>query len=411
MPESMDDVRQDSKLPHSFRALRSRNYRIFYFSQGFSLIGTWMQQVALGWLSYRMTRSTVLLGWVGFATAMPAVPLSPLAGVWVDRWDRRRLLLTTQALSLLQATVLAALVLTGRITVVEIVALSALLGVVNAFDVPGRQTFVMELLDDPQDLPNAIALNSTMFNAARLVGPAVAGLLIAGFGEGVCFSFNALSFAAPLAALLFVHPTLRGERRVRTHWWKELREGVAYVWTLLPLRSVLLQLFLVGLAATPMAVLMPVFAKDVLRGGAHTQGFLMSASGVGALAGGLFLVTRRETPPLRGLLTWAGILLGAGMALFGASRWFPLSLALAVAMGFCMIVQITVANTMVQSMATHERRGRIMGLYAMALIGSAPFGSLLGGVLARLLGAPETLAVCGACCVGAVALVARVRHD
>jgi MFS family permease len=321
------------------------------------------------------------------------------------------LLLTTQALSLLQATVLAALVLTGRITVVEIVALSALLGVVNAFDVPGRQTFVMELLDDPQDLPNAIALNSTMFNAARLVGPAVAGLLIAGFGEGVCFSFNALSFAAPLAALLFVHPTLRGERRVRTHWWKELREGVAYVWTLLPLRSVLLQLFLVGLAATPMAVLMPVFAKDVLRGGAHTQGFLMSASGVGALAGGLFLVTRRETPPLRGLLTWAGILLGAGMALFGASRWFPLSLALAVAMGFCMIVQITVANTMVQSMATHERRGRIMGLYAMALIGSAPFGSLLGGVLARLLGAPETLAVCGACCVGAVALVARVRHD
>ena len=229
MPEIINDIPPSSKLPHSLRALRSRNYRIFYFSQGFSLIGTWMQQVSLGWLSYRLTHSTVLLGWVGFATALPAVPLSPFAGVWVDRWDRRRLLLTTQALSLLQAGVLAALVLTGRITVVEIVALSALLGVVNAFDVPGRQTFVLDLLDDPQDLPNAIALNSTMFNAARLVGPAVAGLLIAGFGEGVCFSLNALSFAAPLAALFFVHPNLRGERRLGTHWWRELRDGVTYV--------------------------------------------------------------------------------------------------------------------------------------------------------------------------------------
>ena len=392
-------------LAGSLRALRHRNFRLFLGGQVVSLTGTWMQQVALGWLVYRLTRSAFLLGLVGFAGQIPSLFVAPFAGVWADRWNRHRMIVATQALSMLQALALAGLVLAGGIRVWHVLALSLLLGIVNAFDVPARQSFLVEMVGGREDLANAIALNSSTFNAARLVGPSVAGAIIAAAGEGVVFLVNGASYVAVIAALLAMRlpprPPLRGPRAPA---WHNLGEGVAYVTRFAPIRSILLLLSLVSLAGAPYVVLMPVFAADVLHGDAHTLGFLTASIGVGALCGALFLASRRTVRGLGRFIVVAVTGFGAALVGFSLSRSLWLSLAFAFLSGFGLMVHMASSNTIVQTIVDDDKRGRVMSFYAAAFQGTMPLGSFLAGSLAGLVGAPRTLQLGGAAClVGALA--------
>jgi MFS family permease len=393
-----------ARLTGSFRALRHRNFRLFLGGQIVSLVGTWMQQVALGWLVYRLTRSAFLLGLVGFASQIPSLFISPFAGVWADRLNRHRMIVATQALSMLQALVLAGLVLGGVVRVWHVVALSLFLGLVNAFDVPARQSFLVEMVGR-DDLPNAIALNSSTFNAARLVGPAIAGAMIAAFGEGVVFLLNGLSYLAVIAALLVMRlPPRRLLPGPAAPAWHDLVEGVAYVGRSGPMRALLLLVSLVSLAGAPYIVLMPVFAVDVLHGDAHTLGFLMGAVGVGALLGALLLAARRTVRGLGRYIVAAVAAFGAALAGFALSRNLPLSLLLVALAGFGLMVQMAASNTILQTVVDDDKRGRVMSFYAAAFLGTMPVGSLLAGALAGLLGAPRTLLLGGAVCLlGALA--------
>ena len=394
-----------SALADSLRALRHRNFRLFLGGQVVSLTGTWMQQVALGWLVYRLTHSAFLLGLVGFAGQIPSLFLAPFAGVWADRWNRHRMIVATQCLSMVQALALAALVLAGAIHVWQILALSLFIGIVNAFDIPARQSFLVEMVGGREDLANAIALNSSTFNAARLVGPSVAGALIAVAGEGVVFLLNGVSYVAVIAALLAMRlpprPPVSGPAAPA---WRNLHEGVAYATRSAPIRSILLLLSLVSVTGAPYAVLMPVFAADVLHGDAHTLGFLVGSIGVGALCGALLLASRRT---VRGLGRWIVVAVSAfGTALlaFSLSRTLWLSLVLAFCSGFALMVHMAASNTIVQTVVDDDKRGRVMSLYAAAFQGTMPLGSLLAGGLAGLLGAPRTLQLGGAACLlGALA--------
>ena len=390
------------------RALRHRNFRLFLGGQIISLAGTWMQQVALAWLVYRLTRSPFLLGLVGFAGQLPSLLLAPLAGVWADRSDRRRIVIATQALAMFQALVLSALVLTGRVTVVHVLVLSVFLGLVNGVDVPTRQAFLVEMVRGREDLANAIALNSSVFNAARLVGPAIAGFMIGLVGEGVVFLLNGLSYVAVIAALLAMEIDPRpAARRPTQPVWRELKEGVGYVLGFEPIRSLLLLIGLVSLVGVPFTVLMPVFATDVLHGGAHTLGLLMSSLGVGALAGALFLAARRSVRGLGRIILAAVTLFGLCLAGFGFSRNEWLSMALLVAAGFGMMVHMASSNTILQTIVDEDKRGRVMSFYAMAFMGTVPLGSLLSGALAARLGAPATVVLGGALCLLGAAAFAR----
>ena len=306
-------------LTDMFRALQYRNYRLFFWGQGLSLIGTWMQQIAMSWLVYRLTESVLLLGVLGFASQIPSFLLAPFAGVISDRYNRHRVLLLTQTLSMLQAAVLALLVMTGAATFPWLLALSAFLGFVNGFDVSARQAFVVELIDKREDVSNAIALNSSLFNAARLIGPSIAGVLIAAVGEQVCFLINALSYLAVLCSLLLmrVKPRLLPQRTTRV--WQSLQEGFQYVTGFPPIRSILLLLAMVSLFGMPFSVLMPVFAKDILQGGANTLGYLMGASGIGALVGALYLARRTTVVGLGKVVVGAAVLFGLALICFSAS--------------------------------------------------------------------------------------------
>jgi MFS family permease len=394
-----------TRLAGSFRALRHRNFRLFLGGQIVSLTGTWMQQVALGWLVYRMTRSAFLLGLVGFTGQIPSLFVAPFAGVWADRWNRHRMIVATQALSMVQALVLAGLVLSGTVRVGHVLALSLFLGIVNAFDIPARQSFLVEMVGGREDLANAIALNSSTFNAARLVGPSVAGVLIAAVGEGVVFLVNGLSYLAVLAALLAMRLPPRAPRAgplvpARRH----LGEGFAYVTRFAPIRAILLLLSLVSLAGAPYVVLMPVFAADVLHGDAHTLGFLTASIGVGALCGALLLASRRTVRGLGRYIVAAVATFGAALVAFSLSRSVWLSLLLAFLSGFSLMVHMASSNTIVQTIVDDDKRGRVMSFYAAAFQGTMPLGSLLAGSLAGLVGAPRTLRLGGvACLVGALA--------
>ena len=396
------------RLTGSFSALRHRNFRLFLGGQVVSLTGTWMQQVALGWLVYRLTRSAFLLGLVGFAGQIPSLFLAPFAGVWADRWNRHRMIVATQALSMLQALVLAGLVLTGAIQVGHVLALSLFLGVVNAFDIPARQSFLVEMVGGREDLANAIALNSSTFNAARLVGPSIAGTIIAVAGEGVVFLLNGVSYAAVIGALLAMrlapHPPRPGPV---APVWRRLEEGVAYVTHSAPIRSILLLLSLVSLTGAPYAVLMPVFAADVLHGDAHTLGFLVGSIGVGALCGALLLATRRTVRGLGRFIVASVTAFGASVIAFSVSRSVWLSLVLAFLCGFALMVHMAASNTIVQTIVDDDKRGRVMSFYAAAFQGTMPLGSLLGGGLAGLVGAPRTLQLGGAACLLGALVFAR----
>ena len=395
----------DLKLIH--RALRHRNYRLYFYGQTISLIGTWAQRLAIGWLVYRLTGSAFVLGLVGFVGDLPAFLFAPLAGVLADRWPRHRLVVLLQALAMIQALVLAILVLTGAVTVWHVIVLSMFLGVLNAFDVPTRQSFLVELIERREDLGNAIALNSSMVNAARLLGPSLAGVLIATVGEGMCFLLNGISYVAVLASLLAMKIRPSEREAAGTRIFQELKQGFAYVAGFAPMRSILLLVALTSLMGVPYQVLMPVFAKDILHGGPYVLGFLMGCAGVGALAGAVYLAARKTVMGLESVITLAAGVFGIGLVAFSFSRILWLSLGLMVLTGFGMIVQLSSSNTVLQTIAEDDKRGRVMSFYTMAYRGMVPLGSLLAGILASTIGAPGTLLIGGVCCLAGSVLFAR----
>jgi MFS family permease len=402
------DVPAPPSLKHSFRALRHRNFRLFLAGQIVSLAGTWMQQVALSWLVYRLTRSPFLLGLVGFAGQIPSLLLAPLAGVWADRGNRRRIVIATQALAMVQALLLAALVLAGRVSVAHVLVLSVFLGLVNGVDVPTRQAFLVEMVTGRDDLANAIALNSSVFNAARLVGPAIAGLMIGLVGEGMVFLMNGLSYVAVIAALCAMRIAPRPQAVGHAEpVARRLAEGFRYAFGFPPIRALLLMVAVVSLLGVPFTVLMPVFATEVLGGGAHTLGFLMASSGVGALLGALYLAGRTTVRGLGQVILAAVALFGVSLVGFGLSRREWLSMAALLGAGFGMMVQMASSNTILQTIVDDDKRGRVMSFYSMAFMGMLPFGSLLAGFLASRIGAPRTVVLGGIACLLAAAMFAR----
>jgi MFS family permease len=392
-------ARENAGLSHAWRALRHRNFRLFFGGQSISLIGTWMTRVATSWLVYRLTKSSLLLGTVGFAGQIPTFLLAPFAGVIVDRIDRRKVLVWTQALAMVQSLVLAALTLSHRINIGEVLALSIFQGIINAFDMPARQSFMIRMVEDRADLSNAIAINSSMVNTARLVGPSLAGLLIAATNEGWCFLVDGVSYIAVIASLLMMRITHEQPEHSGATMVEQLREGWVYVSASLPIRSILLLFSVLSLMGWPFMVLMPVFAAQVLHGGPHTLGFLMGAVGVGSLASALSLVVRKSVRGLLKMIPLAAVVFGVGLIGFGSSRTLWLSLLLMVVTGFGMMQGLTTSNTILQTLVNENMRGRVMSYYTMAFVGMAPFGSLLAGTLAHAIGASHTVIVSGIACL------------
>jgi MFS family permease len=385
-------------FPLAIRALRSRHYRLFVAGQLISLIGTWMQMVAQSWLIYRLTGSAALLGLLGFAGQIPVFVLAPLGGVIADRVRRHRVLVTTQTVMMALAAALAALTLSGNVRVSHLFVLASVLGIANAFDIPARQAFVVEMVER-EDLMNAIALNSSMVNGARVVGPAIAGVVVAAVGEGWCFLLNAFSYVAVIGALLLMRLPHRPPAPPQISAWASIVEGFVFSWRTAPVRALLLLLGLVSLMGMPYSVLMPIFADRILHGGPDAYGLLMSASGVGALAGAATLTVRRH---IRGLGRWVALSaagFGVSLIAFAFSRSLWLSALLLVPAGFCMMVEMAASNTLIQAMIPDRLRGRVMAVYSMMFMGMAPLGALIAGALAAPFGAPATVAIGGAVCI------------
>jgi len=394
-----ENMKTIGALKNTFRSLKYRNYRLYFYGQSVSLIGTWIQRITTPWLVYHLTNSAFLLGLVGFAGQIPTFLIAPFAGVFTDRWNRYHLLIITQIAAMVQAFLLAYLYLNGSIQVWHVVVLSVFLGIVNAFDVPVRQSFVIEMVENKEDLGNAIALNSSMVNGARLFGPSIAGMLIAFTGEGICFLLNGVSYLFVIASLLMMKISPRKAVSSQKHVLTELKEGFRYTFGFAPIRYLILLLALVSLVGMPYTVLMPVFAKEILHGGSHTFGFLMGASGMGALLGAFFLASRRNAVGLDRVIPIAAATFGAGLIAFSFSRFFLLSLALMVFVGLGMMLQMASTNTILQTIVDDDKRGRVMSFYTMAFMGTAPFGSFIAGSLATKIGAPNTLVVGGIACV------------
>jgi len=391
---------QKSGLAFMLRGLSHRNYRLFFSGQSISLIGTWMTRIATSWLVYRLSGSALLLGVVGFAGQIPSFVLAPLAGVLVDRWNRHRLLVITQVLALVQSLALAVLTMTGLIRMRHVIVLSVFQGLINAFDMPARQAFLVEMVDRREDLANAIALNSSMVNAARLLGPSIGGVVIAAVGEGWCFMTDAISYLAVIASLLVMKVTPRMITLSRdADIFEQLREGWNYVVRFAPIRNTLLLLALVSLVGMPYTVLMPVFADNILHGGPNTLGLLMAASGVGALIGAMVLASRKSVLGLGKFIPLMAGTFGAGLIVFSFTRVLWLALLLMVITGLGFMVQMAASNTVLQTIVDEDKRGRVMSFYTMAFMGTAPFGSLLAGTIAERIGAPHTLMFGGIGCV------------
>ena len=388
---------------HAWRALRHRNFRLFFGGQSISLIGTWMTRIATSWLVYRLTGSALLLGTISFAGQIPTFLFAPFAGVWVDRLDRRKVLVWTQALSMVQSLALAGLTLSGHITINWLLAMSVMQGVINAFDMPGRQAFMVKMVEDRNDLSNAIAINSSMVNMARLVGPSLAGMLIAVSSEGWCFLIDGISYIAVIASLLMMRIDAPAAKRATASTLTALREGWIYVSEFLPVRTILLLFAVVSLMGMPFVVLMPIFAAKVLHGGPHTLGFLMGAMGVGALVSALSLAARKSVRGLVRMIPIAAAVFSVGLIGFGLSRWFWLSMAMVMVAGMGMMQVMAGSNTVIQTIVSEDKRGRVMSYYTMAFMGTAPFGSLLAGSMAQSFGAPMTVILNGSVVlVGAV---------
>ncbi|MGD0790601.1 MAG: MFS transporter [Terriglobales bacterium] len=385
------------KWATTLRALRHRNFQLFFSGQLISLTGTWMQSVAQAWLVYSMTKSALLLGSVGFASQIPVFLIAPFGGIAADRTNRQRLVIATQTSSMILAGILAWLTLSGRVHVWHIFVLAAMLGVVNAFDIPGRQAFLVDMVGK-EDLMNAIALNSSMFNGARVIGPAIAGILVARIGEGWCFAANAISYIAVITGLVLM--SVQCAPRASKHSpIEDIIEGFRWVNQTRVIRALLLLIGLVSLVAMPYTVLMPVFADRILHGGARGLGILMGATGVGALFGALTLAAKTG---IKGLGRWVTIScasLGISLFLFSFSTSFWLSAALLLPAGYSMMLQMACSNTLIQTMVPDQLRGRVMSVYSMMFMGMAPFGAFFGGALAHRIGAPITVAIGGVACV------------
>ncbi|MGH9747901.1 MAG: MFS transporter [Candidatus Acidiferrales bacterium] len=399
----LEDTR---RIPQMLRALRHRNFQLFFSGQMISLVGTWMDNIAEAWLVYRLTGSSLLLGTVAFAGQIPVFLLAPIGGMAADRWNRQRIVIATQATSMVLAGILAVLTLSHRVTVWEVVVLAALMGAVNAFDIPARQAFLVDMVGR-EDLMNAIALNSSMFNGARVIGPSIAGILVATIGEGWCFAANSISYIAVIAGLLMMRVSRAPVEARRISPYEHIVEGFRFVWNTGPIRALLLLLGLVSLVAMPYSVLMPIFAAKILHGDARTLGVLMGATGVGALGGALMLASRTG---VQGLGRWVAVAcasFGTALILFSFSRWYFLSVALLVPVGFAMMVQMASSNTLIQAMVPDRLRGRAMAVYSMMFMGMAPMGALLSGWSADHIGAKWTLAVGGVGAIVGAALFAR----
>jgi MFS family permease len=389
------------KLPRlklATRALRHRNYRLYYLGMFVSFIGTWMQSVAQSWLVYRLTGSEWLLGLVGFAGQIPIFLLVPLGGVMADRYSRYRILVVTQTLSLIQAFTLAALTLTHHINVGAVVVLALWLGVVNAFDFPTRQSFLSELVDK-DDLMNAIALNSSMVNGSRILGPAIAGLLVAWLGEGLCFLINAISYLAVILSLVLMTVGKNREEKPTGSAWAALKEGFDYVRQAAPIRAILLLLAMVSICGLPYIVLMPIFADKILQGGASALGLMLGSAGIGSLLAAITLASRQQVRGLGRVVAISVAGFGLLLIIFSFSRNLLLSTVLLAPMGFTIMLQMSGSNTLLQSMVEDRFRGRVMSFFSMSLMGMMPFGSLIAGAVARQIGAPQTLAIGGSLCL------------
>jgi MFS family permease len=380
-------------------ALRSRNYRLFFAGQGISLIGTWMTQIATVWLVYHLTNSALMLGIVGFTSQIPSFLLTPFGGVFVDRSDPRRILIGTQILAMIQSLTLAALVLSGAIQIWHLLALSLFQGMVNAIDAPARQVFAIELVENREDLPNAIAINSTMFNGARLIGPAIGGLLIAKVGEGYCFLIDGISYIAVIIALLAMKFKPKKLPVNNTNPLTEIKAGFNYAFSSPPIRAILFMAAIVSLMGMQYVTLTPIFASQILQGNAQTLGFLMAASGIGALSGSIYLITKKTVIGIGKLIIIGPAILGVGLIVFSLSRFLPLSLLAMSAIGLGTILQVAAGNTVLQTIVDDDKRGRVMSLYTMSFLGIIPFGSLLGGTLAEHIGATDTLIIAGIACI------------
>ncbi len=391
------EIRTTSKPGGTFRALKHKNFQFFFAGQFISLTGTWMQTVAESWLIYRLTGSVVLLGLVRFASQIPVFLLAPIGGVVADRFDRRKILIFTQTWAMTMAFILAMLVLSGNVREWHLFVIAALLGLGNAFDIPTRQAFVADMVGR-EDLLNAIALNSSMFNGARIVGPAIAGLLVATVGEGWCFLLNALSYIAVITGFLMMNVKVVIRPQVGSTV-ANIAEGFRFVAKNPPIRALLLLLGLVSLMGMPYSVLMPIIADKFLGGGSATLGYLMGASGLGALAAALVLATRREVFGLGRWVNFASAGFGIFLIAFSFSRSFWLSAVLLVPIGFSMMTQMSSSNTLIQAMVPDELRGRVMSLYSMMFMGMAPFGALLSGWLAQYIGTPNTIVLGGSVCI------------
>ena len=388
-PETEQSAWPSSQIRQTFRAFRHRNFRLFLFGQIVSLVGTWMQNVAQAWLVYRLSHSALLLGTAWFCSQIPVFALGSIGGVMSDRHSRHRIVVTTQILSMLQAFALGILTLSGHVRVWHILALALTLGTINAFDMPARQALIVQLANK-EDLLNAISLNSAIFNAARIVGPAIAGLLVAALGEGVCFVLNGVSFLAVIAALLAMRVPAQAQPNADSSW-AHLTEGFRYTWRHVQVRSILMVLAATTFAGMPAVVLMPFFADDIFHRGSRGLGFLMGAMGVGAVIGTLGLARRAKISGLHKVIVYSAIATGASFILFSASPWFYLSLAIMPVIGFGVMRQNAAANTSIQMLIPDEYRGRVMSLYAMTVVGLGPFGSLAAGAIARSVGARWTV--------------------
>ena len=383
----------------AWRSLQHPNFRLFFVGQFISLLGTWLQIVATVWLVYRLTGSALLLGLTTGVQQLPMMFLGPIAGVWSDRVDRRKLLMITQALGSTQALLLAVLAFTDLIHVSHVIALVLMLGLINAFETPTRQVFVLEMIGDKRDLPNAIAMSSMLFNSARFIGPALAGFVLAAFGEAWCFALNALSFLATLYAYARMRLPPRKPVAVTTHWFSDLKDGVRYAFAFTAIRRLLLLLTVLSIGSAPWQPLMPIFATEIYGGDSRTLGWLIGAVGVGALAGTVFLMRRPGVRGLGRVIAITALLSGLGLASFAWSRTLWLGLPLLALFGFGLIATVASCNTVLQTIAEDDKRGRVIGLYAVAFLGMSPIGHFLSGALAEGIGAPWALFLCGTCTV------------
>jgi MFS family permease len=405
----MASSRKSSSISTIFRSLKYRNYRLFFCGQGLSLIGTWMQRLAVGWLVYRLTGSALWLGVVSFAGQIPCFFLTPFGGVAADRYNKQKLLIITQTLAMVQALILALLVLANKEAVWHLILLNIFLGTIYAFDMPARQAFVVEMVEKREDLGNAIALNSTMVNVARLLGPSVAGLLVATAGEGVCFLVNAASYVAVIISLFLMVVNPARARLKKATAWEQVKGGLRYAFGFAPIKSIILLLAVVSITGMPYVVLMPIFAKDILHGGPSTLGFLMGASGVGALTGAGYLARRKTVLGLGRIIALAVCFFGVGIIGFSQSTWMWVSMGFVLLTGLGMMILMASANTILQTVVEDDMRGRVMSFYAVAFLGVAPFGSLLAGTLAHWIGAPHTLLIGGLCCIlGSISFAAKL---